>query len=495
MRELELKFQVPPPQRARIEAALLASGPVARQRLQARYFDTPQGALQRAGMVLRLRKEGRQWMQTVKCAADAGSFDRIEHNARARSGAAVDVALHDQTPAGPLLRQALVDTGENARALQAIFTTDVVRLARLFSTAQTTVEVALDRGRITVAGRELSVLEIEFELKAGLPSALIELAQDWCPRYGLWLDPQSKGIAGRRLAAQDAVPAAVTAEPIKRTKRARVLDVLSEVLGSVLVHVLWNGREVAAGQATDRHVHQLRVGLRRLRSALRELAALPELSSLPAGVEQTLTALFRELGEHRDALVLVPQVERQLADAGAPPPGEKPQPTVPDIGAAVRDPAFQSALLAVIGLRYRLQERAVDAATGRKALRRTVTRRLAKLYAQSLERGDRFAQLQEPERHRIRKRLKRLRYLSELMRPLYSQRNVDRFVAALKDLQDALGEYQDAAVGRGLWQTRARADPAALFGAGWLTAREEELARCCERACCGALKEAVVFWK
>ena len=495
MREFELKFQVPPQQRARIEAAM-ACGPATRQRLQARYFDTPKGALQRAGMVLRLRKEARRWVQTVKRAAAARSFDRTEHSARARCGTVVDLGLHDHTPVGQPLRQALADTGEDASALQAIFTTDVVRLARTFATAQTTVEVALDRGCIAVAGREVPILELEFELKAGMPSTLIELAQDWCTRYRLWLDPQSKGTAGRHLAGREEAPAAVTAVPIRMPKQAPVPDVLSAVLGSVVEQVLWNGREVATRQATDRHVHQLRVGLRRLRSVLRELAKLPEMASLPAGVEQALTALFRELGEHRDALVLVPQVERQLADAGAPrPPREKPQPTVPDIGAAVRDPAFQSALLAVIGLRYRLQERVVDAATGRKALRKIVTRRLAKLYTQSLERGDRFAQLQEPERHRIRKRLKRLRYLSELMRPLYSRRNVDRFVAALKDLQDALGEYQDAAVGRRLWWAQAGQDPAALFGAGWLTAREEELARCCERACCDALAEAVVFWK
>lgn len=493
MREFELKFQVPAQRRADVERAL-RKGRVARERLQARYFDTPQGALQGAAMVLRLRKEGRRWVQTVKCTAGRGLFDRLEHEVPAASPTTPDLSLHDGSEVAPQLAQALAQTGEDAAALQPVFATDVVRLARTFTTAQTSVEVALDQGRIMVSGRELPVLELEFELKAGLPSALIELTQDWCMKYGLWLDPQSKAMAGRRLAAQEPTAPAVTATPVRVAKHAEVADVLTAVLASVLEQVLGNAREVATGHSDDKHVHQLRVGLRRLRSVLRELRGLPEFGSLPAGLEDVLTAVFRRLGEHRDALVLVPELERQLAQAGAPPLAREPA-SVPDVDAAVRDPAFQCALLEVIGLQHRLQEGAPQAATSTKALRETVSKRLRKLYAQSLKSGTDFARLAEPDRHRIRKRLKRLRYLGELMRPLYPAGKVDRFVDALKQLQDALGAYQDAAVGRRLWDEQAKVDPAAWFGAGWLAAREEELARSCERACRDALGSAAVFWK
>ncbi|HKB54404.1 MAG TPA: CHAD domain-containing protein, partial [Ramlibacter sp.] len=249
------------------------------------------------------------------------------------------------------------------------------------------------------------------------------------------------------------------------------------------------------GQASDEHVHQLRIGLRRLRSVLRELHGLPELSPLPPQVKEVLTGAFGQLGEHRDALVLVPQLAQQLAQAGAPPLATPPPAPLPDIGAAVRDAEFQSALLAVIGLQHRLREGTPETVTTTKMLRKAVGKRLARLYRESLESGGNFASLSEPDRHRVRKRLKRLRYLSELMRPLYPARKVDRFVDALKDLQDTLGQYQDAAVGRRLWDEQAKVDPAAWFGAGWLTAREEELARSCERACRDALEDAAVFWK
>jgi triphosphatase len=493
MREFELKFQVPPARRAEVLAAL-RHGSVAKEHLQARYFDTPQGALQHAAMVLRLRKEGRRWVQTVKCADGRGAFDRLEHNVPTKAGAEADIALHDGTPVAALLQAAFERTGESAADLQPAFATDIVRLTRTVTTAQTEVELALDEGRLLLGRRAQPVLELEFELKAGLPSALIELTQEWCARHGLWLDPQSKAMAARRLGATEPAPA-ITATPIEVSRDAPVPELVAAVLGSALEQVLGNAREVATGGATDKHVHQLRVGLRRLRSVLRELHDLPELASLPATVQDRLTTLFRQLGEHRDALVLVPELERQLAAANAPALAHHPAAPLPDIAAAVRDTAVQSALLAIVAAQQRLLEGIAGASTSRQALRKAVRERLRKLHKQSLKAGGDFAALPQPQRHRIRKRLKRLRYLSELMRPLYPGRKVDRFVAALKDLQDALGEYQDAAVGRRLWSEWAKADRAAWFGAGWLAAREEGLARDCERACREAADHAVPFWK
>jgi triphosphatase len=492
MREFELKFQVPPARRAEVLAAL-RHATVHKHHLQARYFDTPLRALENARMVLRLRKEGRRWIQTVKC-ADRGAFDRLEHNAPAKTGEAPDIALHDGTPVAALLQAALERTGESAGDLQVVFATDIVRLTRTVTTAQTEVELALDEGRLLSGRREQAVLELEFELKAGLPSVLIELAQEWCARHGLWLDPRSKAEAARRLDA-DGAPPAVSAEKIDVSRDAGAGELIAAVLGSALAQVLRNAREVAAGTGTPEHVHQLRIGLRRLRSVLRELREQPELSSLPTTVSDQLTMLFRLLGQHRDALVLVPQLERQLAAADAPGLAQAVVGPVPDIAAAVRDTGFQSSVLAVVAMQQRLLEGTAVAQTSRKALRKTVNQRLRKLHEQSLEAGHHFADLPEPERHRIRKRLKRLRYLSELTRPLYAGRKVDAFVAELKALQDALGEYQDAAVGRRLWHELAATDPAAWFGAGWLAAREEALARSCERACRDAARAAVPFWK
>jgi inorganic triphosphatase YgiF len=493
--EFELKFQVPRDRYESIERAL-RRGSSTRRRLQARYFDTPQRALERAGIVLRLRKEGRDCVQTVK-AAGAGAFERLEHEVPSSPAAAApDLSLHDGSAVATLLQRALASTGEEAAMLQAVYTTDVIRLKRTITAARTSVEVALDRGQITAAGRNQPVLEVEFELKSGQRSVLVELARSWSAKHGLWLDPQSKSAAARRLAAGNTTIPPVKATEPQVSRHAPAGQLMTALLASVLEQVLGNAREVAAEAAEGEHVHQLRVGLRRLRSLLGELRDLPEFALLEPGVEDALLTTFRALGRHRDGVVLVPLLHAQITAAGAPAGIRAPVPDVPDIAAEVRAASFQLALLDILGLHQRLLEGTTDAVTDEKQLRPRIRKRLTKLHRDSLLRGaGDFARLPEPQRHRIRKRLKRLRYLSELMRSLFTADRVDRFIDALKALQDELGEYQDAVTGRRLWSEYAGVEPTAWFGAGWLAAREQELALRCERACRKAAKDARLFWK
>ena len=107
----------------------------------------------------------------------------------------------------------------------------------------------------------------------------------------------------------------------------------------------------------------------------------------------------------------------------------------------------------------------------------------------------RFAQRSEHQRHAVRKRLKRLRYLSELVAPLYRKARLQRFLEALKPAQDELGRYMDLIVAREL----ARAvvdggDPRAWFDVGWLQARLPRAATRAEKALAG-VAEARPFWR
>ena len=78
MVEIELKFQVPEAARRAVDAGV-AAGDSRRTRLQAIYFDTPDRRLAAADIALRLRKEGRRWVQTLK-AAGPNAMQRFEHN-------------------------------------------------------------------------------------------------------------------------------------------------------------------------------------------------------------------------------------------------------------------------------------------------------------------------------------------------------------------------------------------------------------------------------
>ena len=489
MNEFELKFQVPPDRVAGLERAL-RRGTTRRQRLAAVYYDTAGGDLAAQGVVLRIRHEEQAWVQTAK-APGHGGFDRIEHDVALpsrRGRPEPDLALHDGHPAGERIREAL--QGAANPVLRKVYETDVVRLSRTINAAGTLVEVAFDQGVIGAGARKAPVLELELERKQGSTRATVELAQRWCETHGLWLDPVAKSMIGQRLARGGGAPPAVTGRPGAGKKPRSASQLVADMLDSGIHQILGNARELAIGTGTDEHVHQMRIGLRRLRSVLRELRGIEQLADVDESVGAALAGAFRVLGRHRDLTQLVPALRAQLAQAGDP-AGDW-APALPDIAAAVRAPELQAALLRVIACAARLRE---EPAGGElKDIRKLVAERLEDLRKEVARDGARFEELERTERHQVRKRLKRLRYLSELVRPIYRGSEVDAFVKALKTMQDALGAYQDAAAGRALYEEHAQVQPQAWFGAGWLAAAEERLARKCGKACKESMRRARRFW-
>ena len=129
MHELELKFQVPPELRASLTHELQRRGG-RRTRLLARYFDTPEALLGTHAVSLRLRHQGRRWVQTLK-AAGLNAVHRLEHEVPVRVPAgtepALDVQRHHGTPPGDLLAELL--TGQAASSLVEFFSTDITRWA------------------------------------------------------------------------------------------------------------------------------------------------------------------------------------------------------------------------------------------------------------------------------------------------------------------------------------------------------------------------------
>jgi triphosphatase len=487
MSEFELKFQVPQ-ERAEAVAGALQRDAVQEQKLRARYYDTADAALAAAGLVLRLRQEGSQWVQAAK-GPGANAFERLEHEVPLAEGDLLEpvLARHASHPLAACLRKAL---GKDPAPLACFLETDVTRLSRVVSAGDSAVEIALDRGELRAGERRQPVLEIEFELKKGSGAALVELAGRWCDEHGLWLDPLSKSAAGQRLAQGLTQPPPVhAADP--RLQVRTLAGFAAAALRAGLDQALGNARELAAGRGGDAHVHQLRVGLRRVRTVLRELAGVGELAAVREEAEPLLRELFQVLGQHRDRATLVPALEREILAAGG--PRITWQPELPDLGAAVRAPSVQSAWLLLLAAAHRLEETPQQASAPLKAARRLLRKRLHKLHARLQRDGRGFGELDEHGRHDVRKRLKRLRYLAELSQPLFDGDAITGFVGELKAAQDALGRYQDEVVGRGLFREQAAQDPAAWFAVGWLAGREPLLAKRCEKAC-RRMAKTRVFW-
>jgi triphosphatase len=481
MTEFELKLEVPAHRLESLVAAMKQGG-ATRQRLRATYFDTQDGALARHGIVVRMRKEGRKWVQTAK-APGSGPLARLEHNAPVAPDAAgmtpvVELARHGGSPVGDGIRRALkLKAGAAFPSLVPLYETDVTRLSLGLRHGESEVEIALDQGRIVAGERSVPLRELELELKQGLPQDAVQLARDWCHGHDLWLSTISKSMKGQRLAGT-AAPAARGARVPRSGRRPGGDAFVVAVMAACLNQVLEFASEVAGGSTDAEDIHQLRVGIRRLRTAARELASLTD--GIDPGWEAPFVAAFRALGRHRDRQHLAGTVEPQIEGAGGPVVDAAAfDPDVPDPGAAVRAAAFQDSLLALLAFVCRDTG---PAGPDHEQTTKRVRKALAQLHGQVLKDGRRFASLDELHQHRVRKRAKRLRYLAEFAAPLFHLRKTQAFADSLKPLQDALGLYNDELMALHAYRTLAPGDPRAWFAVGWLSARRQPNASACQQA-------------
>ncbi len=507
--EIELKFLVPPAARAGI-AAELARGLAThdRQSLMALYLDAADRRLAQAGLAWRLRREGRRWIQTLK-AGGSSALERFEHQAM-RPDATADAAEHSGTLPGDqliaLLRQARIDGTVHA----VRFSTEVRRTTRRIRTRGAVVEVALDEGRLVAGDASQRILEIEFELVSGSPGAILSLAERWRKRFALIYDPRSKAERGDSLADGAPFPPLRKAARPAYASHATATQAFELVLDECLSQITRNAIGLIVGDPDRRgeHVHQLRVGIRRLRSALRSFrgwAPTPQTELV-----DSLRTLFAALGMARDSDVLESGVMSELAKAGAPPVKFLPGPAGPDPVELVRAPDTQRTFLAWITWRSTLAELPIDthpiddqsalaegaapqaasqsaeardadptprplASDDARTFRRNVGRRLRRLHARIVSDTNTFDALDHDGLHALRKRIKRQRYAVDFFAPLLRRREVERYLGALGAIQDRMGALNDLFVARARYQTLDTPDPAAWFALGWLAARVAEV--------------------
>ena len=273
----------------------------------------------------------------------------------------------------------------------------------------------------------------------------------------------------------------VPADPRRFVQRA---------VAACLDPVLRNARELSAGSQDPEHVHQLRVGLRRLRTALREL---PEFNArLDPGWEPVLAHTFRELGKHRDQALLASNTGQALWRAGAPGLEVDAEHTrSPAPASLARARPLQQALKALS--QFTVESPGPDACAFEGDTLEAVGARLDQLHRQVRKSGKRFAEMPAEEQHAVRKRLKRLRYLAEFIAPAYGASKVSAYFDALKPAQDALGEHNDEATALDHFRARTARHPEAWFAVGWLTARQPVSAHVAAKALRRAGK-ARPFW-
>ena len=285
------------------------------------------------------------------------------------------------------------------------------------------------------------------------------------------------------------VPAATQAERLKLARNARVDDAIAAVFAACLNH--WTANEAMALRGADPEgVHEMRVALRRMRSALSDFRkAIP--ASQVAWLKRETKWLITSLSAARDWDVFLSEL---LAPVEAARPGDAGLAELRAAAQTEREKSYARARRAIRSSRYS----ALLAGTrrwlsskrwrqgrngGQKSLdepaRKLGTRLLAKRHKAVLKLGRDFEKLSADERHQLRMALKKLRYTADFFRSLYRKKREKRYFHAMAQLQDSLGHMNDIvmtnnlldrlSVARDRQRVSERLSAAAGIVAGWHT--------------------------
>ena len=439
--ERELKFRLAAASASRVWSLIPGPAPASRRVLENIYYDTPERRLRAARAALRLRRDGKRWLICFKHdrAPASGLAQRSEWEAPVAHGTWTVEAL----PVAEIRAFAGLDLRALAPRLMPVFSTRFTRRSsEIALTDGARLEVCVDRGYIAAGRRRAPIRELELELGAGDLGAMLAFAERLVEPLRLELEPLSKAERGYRLAAGERA-APVKARPPSFGEDESTESVLLAVVQAGLAQIEGNVEGVA--QASDpEYLHQLRVGMRHLRSAWRSFEDLGPRKAFRAPAA-ALKDLMPVLGKARDWDVFClglrrPALARRASAARAQ--------ARRAAQALVRSARMQRLVLGVVRWMHEAPWRRDGEATRSAAV--FAGRMLARLERRLRRRGDEVDWEDPSQRHRLRIRVKRLRYACEPFAALYQGPTVKRYLQRLGALQDILGELNDIVVGRRL---------------------------------------------
>ena len=452
--EIELKFLVAPDDFDSLEANEIFAHEVAPVQLRSVYYDTPNSDLHKRGISLRVRSKGATFIQTVKRQSGQRLFDRDEWESTVKDEEPDPIAWVG-TPVATIL-------GKNgSKSLYPVFSTTVHRTTRLVNEGTGLVEVSIDRGDVAAGELREPIDEVELELKGGDPAALFGVARRLGASAVLSLSFQSKAERGYRLRGQNYLVAhkGVRADI---SGGMPVAEAFSLIARSCLAQVADNATLLSLAKSPE-VLHQLRVGLRRLRAAFATFKPIllgKDMDRLKAEAKW----LSGELDSARDLDVFlqnnIPSIESDAHD----------------------DPALVAFGARLLQAQTELYHRALGALHSKRAAaflldctewveirawRRNHDPVAPKLRAvdlsilaiQALEdqrrqlrnNGKHLAKLDPAGKHRVRIKARRLYLAAEFFTKSLAgvaPKRRRKFMLSLKALQDRLGELNDITVAR-----------------------------------------------
>jgi inorganic triphosphatase YgiF len=421
-----------------------------------RYFDTPDFTLWKHGFALRVRSAGERHVQTLKGggSALAGLHRRTE----------LEAEIHTETPdpdlfarqlheALPQLAHKLGNKPGDGHGLQLepVFVNRTRRTSWMIALPDGggQVECALDIGELQHDERAVPVRELELEMKDGDPARLYDLARQVHEAVPVRIENISKAERGYALASDDK-PQAAKAAPVKVRRKASMGEALAAIVFNCVQQMQANERGVLAGDAES--LHQMRVGLRRLRAALDMVSSTVQ---LPEPMALDVEWLAGELGDARNWDVFIDSLLPAL------PLPESHKPAMERVQVAAREEAERHrgrVRGAVGGPRYTTLMLALGgwiAGRGWPQLEQQAARaagpQLVQHAAARVRKRVRTYDLHRPESlHKVRIAAKKERYAREFFEALSHGKTSMRRHDLLSGMQDELGELNDSFVARQL---------------------------------------------
>jgi triphosphatase len=448
--EFELKLLAPPQSLDRLRKAPIiaqnAKGPGTTRRLKSVYYDTRDHALLRSGISLRVRKIGPNFVQTIKTKCeDSTSFERSESEARVPSSLPDASSIKD--------RQFRKVVKEHARELEPIFTTKVTRHAINLELDSAIVEVAFDKGTIETTDKVEAVSEIELELKSGNSSRIYDFGKHLIDSVPLKVGTLSKSDRGYALAFDLAKKSTKVNKPIV-TSEMEMTEAITAILMSCQAHILANQAVAEEGRDIE-GVHQMRIGLRRLRSALFYLRAeVPSNLFRPLDNEADwilsilnparswdvfVTATLGRLSDHMDARISFDELRQEAENLR-----QRSYQALRETLASPRYSHFHLSLGRTIeGQSWAQGASKKTARRLSKAVSEAAPRIFKRLLKKAKKRGAKLQLLDAEKRHKLRISLKRLRYAIDTLDSAGKRKATRRYLNELSHLQEVFGADSD----------------------------------------------------
>ena len=466
------------------------------EEIHATLYDTPGHMLHKHGISLLLRQNSSGWLQTVQFPAKGVSGFESETR-----------PVNTTWLPGPVQHKRLRRFFESptiAGALQPLVQMDIRRTSWHVQDAEGNIFlIHLDSGHLHQGPHRTRINEIGMERVQGSSHAFYQLAITLSATLPVKVEPLSLIERSYALVTPVQARLPVKAMPVHVDAGMPPIQALQQIAHHALRHFQKNLPGVLEENDPE-YIHQARVALRRLISAQKVFAPISNEDSwlvvaVPLKEMTTLLGLVRDvdvfLAETLPAFAQTGHVSseavQQLAEALTLQCRQYKQTARAALDAALNC-RFQAGFLSWIS--------EPTAVTDHKPpnlkhfSRKVLTQRLATVSRLASQ----WDELDEVQRHSLRKRIKTLRYAIEFFAPIYPRKAVQHYLAKLQDLQQILGEMNDRCVARAVLtslprQTAELADTVQRCAA-WL----EESAHIHHApflAAFAALAETPAFWQ